>query len=98
MKLALQEAKIYPIFFCTQTHLSKWTALKDKWGFGIAVEIKGDSSDLVEAVSQAMKELTGTVTLTKQVCLNYLIKYVSVYISVYIQSYVQCEGFAKLTR
>ena len=67
MKLALQEAKIYPIFFCTQTHLSKWTALKDKWGFGIAVEIKGDSSDLVEAVSQAMKELTGTVTLTKQV-------------------------------
>ena len=67
VKLALQEAKIYPIFFCTQTHLSKWTALKDKWGFGIAVEIKGDSSDLVEAVSQAMKELTGTVTLTKQV-------------------------------
>ena len=74
VKLALQEAKIYPIFFCTLKHLSKWTALKDKWGFGIAVEIKGDSSDLVEAVSQAMKELTGTVTLTKQADPHSLIK------------------------
>ena len=48
VKLALQEAKIYPIFLCTQRHLSKWTALRDKWGFGTAAEIKGDSSDLVE--------------------------------------------------
>ena len=72
VRVALQEAEIYPIFFSTTTNgggnpaLSYWQSLATAWGFGVAVEISADSSNLVDAISAAMSAVTSEVALAVQ--------------------------------
>jgi hypothetical protein len=55
--------RIIPIFAVTSNHLATYKSLVDDWGFGSAVQLSSDSSDLVEAIKIGLSEAFEDITL-----------------------------------
>lgn len=63
VKKAINEANIVPIFLVTRDMISTYNGLVSQLGVGAVVELKSDSSNLIEALIEALEVINQNLTI-----------------------------------